>query len=159
MSGRCIVLATAGTTRATRVTSGDGVAKDLTLKGEQEKEGLTAGGELAMVHAYCMPGSAQEGGKKSSANGTSVLVTNTPPADVAPEDMNSGSLPHHATTTLEKESKKRKKETATWMPLWASCCIHTLSPLASEALAGVSALSTAGTVESVVACQLLLWRK
>jgi len=79
MSGRCIGLATAGTTRATRVTSGDGVAKDST----------------------CMPGSAREGGK-NSADGTSALVTNTPPADVAPEDMNSGSLPHHATTTLEK---------------------------------------------------------
>ena len=122
MSDRCSDLAIAGTQRVKRVMNDDGGAKDLMLKGGQQKQELTVGGEVAMVHAYCMPwqaGFEWMVDKKSTVDdrmtreATGILT--------AQEDRNFDSL------LVKKWESKSKKRKVMSMTMWVNYCPRTLS--------------------------------
>jgi len=115
MSDRCSDLAIAETQRVKRVMNDDGDAKDLMLKGGQQKQELTVGGEVAMVHAYCMPWQAgfEEWMVYKSTEDDRVVQEATGTL-TAQEDRNFGSL------LVKKWESKSKKTKVMSMTMWVS---------------------------------------
>lgn len=121
MSDRCSDLAIAETQRVKRAMNDDGDAKDLMLKGGQQKQELTVGGEVAMVHAYCMPwqaGFEWMVDKKSTVDDR--MTREATGTLTAQEDRNFGSL-------LKKWESKSKKRKVMSMTMWVNYCPRTLS--------------------------------
>jgi len=122
MSDRCSDLAIAGTQRVKQVMNDDGDAKDLMLKGGQQKQELTVGGEVAMVHAYCMPwqaGFEWMVDKKSTVDDR--MTREATGTLTAQEDRNFGSL------LVKKWESKSKKRKVMSMTMWVNYCPRTLS--------------------------------
>jgi len=115
MSDRCSDLAIAETQRVKRVMNDDGDAKDLMLKGGQQKQELTVGGEVAMVHAYCMPWQAgfEEWMVNKSTEDDRVVQEATGTL-TAQEDRNFGSL------LVKKWESKSKKMKVMSMIMWVN---------------------------------------
>lgn len=115
MSDRCSDLAIAETQHVKRVMNDDGDAKDLMLKGGQQKQELTVGGEVAMVHAYCMPWQAgfEEWMVYKSTEDDRVVQEATGTL-TAQEDRNFGSL------LVKKWESKSKKTKVMSMTMWVN---------------------------------------